>query len=136
MASISGNQCQTVGPFAAAAKAVRPRRWAAASSWETLVIAALATGFGNMLFNTLWETSLQQHVPAKSLSRVSAYDWFGALLCEPLGLALAGVTAAAIGMTQTLWIAAAVEGVAIAALLAAPSIRRLRRPDQTFEQVA
>jgi hypothetical protein len=43
--------------------------------WQTLVVAELVTGFGNVLFNTLWETTLQQHVPPASLSRVSAYDW-------------------------------------------------------------
>src|SRR5947209_15270508 len=95
--------------------------------WETLVVAALVTGFGNMLFNTLWETTLQQHVPPASLSRVSAYDWFGSLLCQPLGLALAGVVAAGIGMSRTLWIAAAVDLIAVAAILAAPSVRHLQR---------
>jgi len=95
--------------------------------WETLVVTALVTGFGTMLFNTLWATTLQQHIPPASLSRVSAYDWFGSLLCDPLGLALAGVVAAGIGMSRTLWIAAAVDLVAVAAILAAPSVRHLQR---------
>jgi hypothetical protein len=95
--------------------------------WQTLVVTALVTGFGNMLFNTLWETTLQQHIPPASLSRVSAYDWFGSLLCEPLGLALAGVAAAGIGMSRTLWIAAAVDLAAVAAILAAPGVRHLQR---------
>ena len=98
--------------------------------WETLVVTALVTGFGNMLFNTLWETTLQQHIPPASLSRVSAYDWFGSLLCQPLGLALAGVVAAGIGMSRTLWIAAAVDLVSVAAMLAAPSVRHLKRLDE------
>ena len=98
--------------------------------WETLVVTALVTGFGNMLFNTLWETTLQQHIPPASLSRVSAYDWFGSLLCDPLGLALAGVAAAGIGMSRTLWIAAAVDLAAVAAILAAPSVRHLQRPGE------
>ena len=98
--------------------------------WEILVVTALVTGFGNMLFNTLWETTLQQHIPPASLSRVSAYDWFGSLFCDPLGLALAGVVAAAIGMSRTLWIAAAVVLVAVAAMLAAPSVRHLQRLDE------
>ena len=98
--------------------------------WQVLIVTALVTGFGNMLFNTLWETTLQQHIPAASLSRVSAYDWFGSLLCEPVGVALAGVVAAGIGMSRTLWIAAAVDLVSIAALLAAPSVRHLRRVDE------
>ena len=98
--------------------------------WETLVVAALVTGFGNMLFNTLWETTLQQHIPPASLSRVSAYDWFGSLLLDPLGLALAGVLAAGIGMGRTLWIAAAVDLVSVAAMLASPSVRHLQRLDE------
>ena len=98
--------------------------------WEILVVTALVTGFGGMLFNTLWETTLQQHVPPASLSRVSAYDWFGSLLGDPIGLALAGVVAAGIGMSRTLWIAAAVDLVAIAAILATPSVRRLQRLDE------
>lgn len=97
--------------------------------WETLVVASLATGFGNMLFNTLWETTLQQHVPPAALSRVSAYDWFGSLLCQPVGLAVAGVAAAAIGMSTTLWIAAGVTAVSLVALLAAPSVTQLRALD-------
>jgi MFS family permease len=98
--------------------------------WQILVVTALVTGFGNMLFNTLWETTLQQHIPPASLSRVSAYDWFGSLLCDPLGLALAGVLAAGIGMSRTLWIAAAINLAAVAAMLAAPSVRHLQRLDE------
>jgi MFS family permease len=104
--------------------------------WETYLVAALITGFGNMLFNTLWETTLQQHIPAAALSRVSAYDWFGSLLCQPLGLALAGIVAEGIGFSETLWIAAGVDCVAVAAMLVAPSVRNLRRLDEpAFEQV-
>ena len=98
--------------------------------WETLVVTALFTGFGNMLFNTLWETTLQQHIPPEALSRVSAYDWFGSLLGQPIGLALAGVVAAGIGMSRTLWIAAAISLVEVAVLLAAPSVRHLQRLDE------
>ena len=103
--------------------------------WQTLVVTALVTGFGTMLFNTLWETTLQQHIPPASLSRVSAYDWFGSLLCQPLGLALAGVLAAGIGMSRTLWIAAALDLASIAALLAAPSVRHLQRLDEPELQI-
>jgi MFS family permease len=98
--------------------------------WQTLVIASLLTGFGNMVFNTLWETALQQHIPPAALSRVSAYDWFGSLLCQPIGLAAAGAVAAGIGMSPTLWIAAAVMTTANVAMLAAPSVRHLRRLDE------
>jgi MFS family permease len=86
---------------------------------------ALLAGVGNMVFNSLWETSLQQHVPPAALSRVSAYDWFGSLAFQPVGLLVAGPAAAAIGISTTLWIAAA-GSLAIAALsVATPSVRRL-----------
>jgi MFS family permease len=98
--------------------------------WQTLIVTALVTGFGNMLFNTLWETTLQQHIPPASLSRVSAYDWFGSLLGDPIGLALAGVVAAGIGMSRTLWIAAAVDIAGVVAKLATPSVRHLQRPGE------
>ena len=97
--------------------------------WQTFLVTELVTGFGGMLLNTLWETTLQQHIPPASLSRVSAYDWFGSLLGDPLGLALAGVLAAGIGMSRTLWIAAAVDLIAIAAMITAPSVRHLQRLD-------
>jgi MFS family permease len=38
-----------------------------------IAAGALLSGAGTMIFNSLWETSLQQHVPAAALSRVSAY---------------------------------------------------------------
>ncbi|HUZ15768.1 MAG TPA: MFS transporter [Gaiellaceae bacterium] len=98
--------------------------------WETLVVSGLITGFGNMLFDTLWETALQQHIPPAALSRVSAYDWFGSLLCQPVGFAIAGVVAAGIGMSRTLWIAAAINLVAVGALLLVPSVRQLERREQ------
>jgi len=38
--------------------------------WEALVVTALVTGLGNMLFSTLWETAPQQHVrPGVTLAR-------------------------------------------------------------------
>lgn len=98
--------------------------------WETYVVAGLFGGFGGMLFNTLWETALQQHVPAAALSRVSAYDWFGSLLCQPLGLALAGVAAAGIGFSKTLWIAVVIDLVSVGAMLSSSSVRNLKRLDE------
>ncbi len=86
---------------------------------------ALLAGGGNMIFNALWETSLQRHVPAIALSRVSAYDWFGSLACQPLGLVLAGPAAAALGTSKTLWISTAgIVGTAVMCV-ATPSVRQL-----------
>jgi predicted MFS family arabinose efflux permease len=90
-----------------------------------IAAGALVAGGGNMIFNSLWETALQRHIPPTALSRVSAYDWFGSLAFQPLGLIAAGPLAVAIGTRATLWIAAA--GVLAMAVLAVatPSVRRL-----------
>ena len=92
-----------------------------------VVVAAggLLAGGSNMIFNALWETSLQRHVPPAALSRVSAYDWFGSLAFQPIGLVLAGPAAAAFGTSTTLWIAAvAILGTAVLCV-ATPSVRQL-----------
>jgi predicted MFS family arabinose efflux permease len=90
-----------------------------------IAAGALLAGIGNMIFNALWETALQQHVPPAALSRVSAYDWFGSLAFQPLGLVVAGPAAAAFGAGTTLWIASG--GIIAMALLAVgtPSVRHL-----------
>jgi hypothetical protein len=86
-----------------------------------------------LIFNTLWETTLQQHIPPEALSRVSAYDWLGWYIANPIGLALVGPIAAGLGVQTTLFLAAAGECVAIALTIAMPSVRsvtaRVATPD-------
>lgn len=90
-----------------------------------IAAGALLAGGSNMIFNALWETALQQHIPPAALSRVSAYDWFGSLAFQPLGLVIAGPAAVAVGASTTLWISAA--GILAMAFLAiaTPSVRHL-----------
>ena len=95
------------------------------ASAALVAAGALLAGGGNMIFNSLWETSLQQHIPASALSRVSAYDWFGSLAFQPLGLVLAGPAAAAIGISTTLWVATAVTLAMAVLVIATPSVRQL-----------
>ena len=93
----------------------------------TLAIAAgalLAGGVG-AVSQVLYETVWVQHVPEQALSRVAAYDWFGSLALEPLGLAMIGPLAAGIGVATTLWIAAAAMTLCWAAVISVPSVRRL-----------
>jgi len=93
-----------------------------------VAVGALLSGAANMIFNALWETSLQQHIPPAALSRVSAYDWFGSLAFQPLGLIVAGPAAAAIGTSTTLWIAAVGSLVTAGVAVAPRSVRTLTSP--------
>ncbi len=91
-----------------------------------IALAALLAGTAGTYATVLWESTWVQHVPAAARSRVSAYDWFGSLALEPLGLALIGPIAAGVGVSTTLWLAAAVILACQFATLSVPSVRRLR----------
>jgi MFS family permease len=93
-----------------------------------LVIAAggLVGGFGLMVFNALWESTLQAEIPPESLSRVSAYDWLGSLAFNPIGAALVGPIAAGIGIETTLLACAAITTVTNLWALTLPGVRRMR----------
>ena len=98
---------------------------AATRSAPVIAFGSLLAGLGLMFGNTLWETTLQRHVPPDSLSRVSSYDWFGSLALDPIGLAIWGPIAAVIGIGASLWTAFALLLTGVVALLAVPEIRRL-----------
>jgi predicted MFS family arabinose efflux permease len=124
---------------------VRPRRPLVASNLSLLLVippmvllgagspavavAAATVGMGVALALSvvLWETTLQEHVPEALLSRVSAYDWMGSTALRPLGYAIVGPVAAAVGVGATLEVAAALTAVCLLASLAVPDIRGLTR---------
>jgi MFS family permease len=97
-------------------------------------LAALAIGMvvlaaATSIANTLWHTTIQQQVPADSISRVSSYDWMVSLLIFPVGSALAGPFADAASVGSALVLFAALAGVPVALVLLAPSVREVRRRD-------
>jgi MFS family permease len=87
---------------------------------------SLLSGAGLMISNTVWETTLQRHVPAEALSRVSSYDWFGSLAFQPIGFAIWGPVAELGGVSTTLWVAFAIQIATTTLLLLVPSIRHLQ----------
>ena len=88
----------------------------------------LLAGVCVALFFTLWDLSIQEQIPAHAVSRVSAYDFSVSLGLMPLGMAMAGPIADALGLQATLLGMSAVGLVGALAWLAQPSVRRLRRP--------
>lgn len=90
-----------------------------------IAVGALIGGAVGSLAQILFETAWVQHVPAAARTRVSAYDWFGSLALEPVGLAVVGPVSVAIGTSETLWLCAAVIVVCLAAVYSVPSVRRL-----------
>ena len=64
-------------------------------------------GAGLAVHLTLWFTVFQQQVPERAQSRVSSYDTLGSFVLMPLGYAIVGPLADAIGPQETLWLALA-----------------------------
>jgi MFS family permease len=90
-----------------------------------VALGAVVAELGLMLAVTLWESTLQRHVAPEVLSRVSAYDWFGSMAFTPVGLALWGPIATALGYGNALWLAFGLNLVGVAVILAVPEVRRL-----------
>jgi len=101
---------------------------AAAAPAALIAFAAFLSGIGLMLGMSVWQSTLQRYIPAGSLSRVSAYDWFGSFALYPLGLAAWGSIAGAIGIHTALWLAFGLFALSAAAILAVPDVRQFRAP--------
>ncbi len=84
---------------------------------------ALLSGLAGTLFNVFWFTAVQREVPAGELSRVSSWDHLGTYALKPIGLVLAGPIAVAIGISTTLYSAAALVVLLTLAVLAMPAVR-------------
>jgi len=84
-------------------------------------IAMCAVGF----LNPVWETSVQQAVPAHVLSRVASYDWLLSLAFAPIGYLSAPLAASAWGPSAPLLVSAALVSLACLGTAAAPGVRRM-----------
>lgn len=90
-----------------------------------VIVLAFCAGIGFSLLEVWWETALVRHIPPEALSRVSAYDWMGSLALLPLGFAIAGPVAAAVGARMELGAGAALGLVLILLALLPRSTRSM-----------
>jgi MFS family permease len=108
--------------------AILPEFAALAAGAPTWVIAAGAFcgGLGIAIHVALWFTIFQREVPERAQSRVAAYDAFGSFVLSPLGAAIAGPLAAALGTSSALWLAAAVIVTLNLTMLLVPAVWRVQ----------
>jgi hypothetical protein len=92
---------------------------------EAMVVCALATGIGWSLMMIWWETALARHIPPHALSRVSAWDWMGALALLPLGYLVVGPLGAAVGLRVVLGVGSVLGLVILCAALLPRGTREL-----------
>ena len=86
------------------------------------VVAGFAFSFGTVVF----ETGVQQRVAPEKLSRVSAYNWLGAMAFLPTGYAIAGPVADLVGTSRVLWFGAGWVVVTTLALMLVRDVREYR----------
>ena len=91
-----------------------------------VLVASAASSLGD----TIWHTTVQTQVPPRHLSRVSSYDWMVSLLFFPLGAAMAGPLADAIGAGEALLLFATISSVPCLLVLLLPAVRGVRRAER------
>jgi MFS family permease len=76
-----------------------------------------------------WTVALARNIPPGKLARVAAYDALGSVMAMPLGALAAGPLAAALGVSSTQYLAAAlITAISLLALLP-HDVRMVRSPD-------
>jgi predicted MFS family arabinose efflux permease len=90
-----------------------------------IAIGAALGGGGLIVFSSLWQTSLQRHVPEQMLSRASSYENFGSFLTFPVGLAIAGPLTGTVGPRAVLLASGILTITETAVLIAIPNVRNL-----------
>lgn len=88
-----------------------------------IAAAALVAGMSSTVCTSLWTSTIQRDVPADVVGRISAYGTLGAFAFGPLGLALAGPVASAVGSSAVLGFGAVWQLLAGVAVLAVPAVR-------------
>jgi MFS family permease len=92
-----------------------------------IMAVAFLAGVGSEIFGLLWHTTMQQEIAPDKLSRVYSYDALGSIGLVPVGYAIAGPIADAIGVRATLWGAAAIGVAVTLAVLLVRDVRTLER---------
>jgi MFS family permease len=92
-----------------------------AALWLIILTAAIEGVIGSF-FNAVWFTAMQRSVPADEISRVTSWDAVGSYALQPVGLALVGPIAAAVGVSTTLYAAGGIFLLITVGVIAMPSV--------------
>ncbi|MBT0769372.1 MFS transporter [Kineosporia sp. J2-2] len=92
-----------------------------------ILLGAFLHGLGLEIFSVNWDLAIQQQIPPDKLARVFAFDHIGSFVMRPLGLAVTGPVAEALGQSTWLLVTAGVMAGSTALALLPPSVRTLRR---------
>lgn len=95
-------------------------------SLALVVAVVFVFGIACALFETIWQTTLQNRVPEEALGRVTSWNTLMSFASIPLGVTTIGLVARSIGPSYTLWGAAAITCCASFVTLALAGNRAVR----------
>jgi MFS family permease len=116
-----------VGTALLALTAAFPLAMAFSDQLWPILLGAFLHGLGLEIFSVNWDLSIQENIPEDRLARVYSFDIVGSFVARPLGLALTGPVAEAVGYDRWLVVVGAVMGGSALLALLSPDVRRLRR---------
>jgi MFS family permease len=104
-----------------------PLAMAVSDSVWVVLGGAFLHGFGLEIFSVGWDLSIQENVPEHMLARVYSFDQLGSFIARPLGLALTGPLAGAVGERSWLLVVAGAMAAAEMLPFLIRDVRRLER---------
>jgi MFS family permease len=113
-----------------------PLAMALSDNMWVVLAGAFLHGFGLEIFSVGWDLSIQENVPDHMLARVYSFDQLGSFIARPLGLALTGPLASAVGERHWLLVVAGAIAVADLAPFLIRDVRRLERRPVAVEVAA
>lgn len=96
---------------------------AAGAPVPALAAASLLAGGSFAIFDAIWETAKQTHVPPRLRVRLGSFDHLGSLGLVPLGYVLGSAMLGLVGATAALLAAASILAITTLAVVADPAIR-------------
>lgn len=109
-----------------------PLAFAAGLPVPAIAVSAAISGTGVIVYMSCFNSTMQRQVPAASLSRVSSYTWFGALIAYPFGPVIAGPAVSVLSLHSALLIVGSLLILAILPLLGVRSIWNLTDESQAL----
>jgi MFS family permease len=102
-----------------------PLAMALSDQVAVILLGAFLHGLGLSIFSVFWDLSIQQNIPEDKLARVYSFDLVGSFVARPLGLALTGPVAEAVGVRTWLLVVAGALAVVEVAALFSRDVQRL-----------
>ncbi|MDF1603546.1 MFS transporter [Nocardioides sp. YIM 152315] len=116
-----------VGTVLLSLTALFPLAMALSDQLWPVLLGAFLHGFGLQIFDVFWDLSIQQNVDPEKLARVYSFDIVGSFVARPLGLAMTGPIATAVGLDAWLVVVGCVMGGSALLSLVSSDVRHLAR---------